>query len=73
MKGNIFMADEKIVITEDMTIADAIELKPSIVEVLDSIGMHCLHCAIAFGETIGDAVEHHELDKEKFLEMLNKD
>ena len=56
-----------------MTIAEAIELKPSIVEILDSIGMHCLHCAIAFGETIGGAAEHHEIGKDKFLELLNKD
>ena len=65
--------EEKIIITEDMTITEAIELKPSIVEILDSIGMHCLHCAIAFGETIGGAAEHHEIGKDKFLELLNKD
>ena len=36
-------------ITEDMTIAEALELKPEIVTYLESIGMYCLHCAIAFG------------------------
>lgn len=32
-----------------------------------------LPCAIAFGETIGGAAEHHEIGKDKFLELLNKD
>ena len=32
-----------------------------------------LPCAIAFGETIGSAAEHHEIGKDKFLELLNKD
>ena len=29
--------------------------------------------AIAFGETIGGAAERHEIGKDKFLELLNKD
>ena len=32
-----------------------------------------LPCAIAFGETIDGAAEHHEIEKDKFLELLNKD
>lgn len=66
------MPEEKVVITEEMTIAEALELKPELAEVLDSLGMHCLHCAIAFGETIGGAAEHHEIPKEEFMALMNK-
>lgn len=65
--------DNKVIITEDMTIAEAIELKPYVAEVLDSVGMHCLHCAIAFGETIRGASEHHNIPIDELLNIINKE
>lgn len=59
-------------ITKDMTIAEALKLKPQIAAILMSKGMHCLGCVIAQGETIEQAAEVHGLDVDKLLEELNK-
>ena len=42
-------------INKDTLIMEAIELNPNAGEILLSYGMHCLGCAIAHGETIGEA------------------
>lgn len=64
------MAD-KIKLTKDMTIAQAIKLKPPIVGVLMSKGMHCMGCAIAQGETLEQAAEVHGINAEELLKELN--
>jgi hybrid cluster-associated redox disulfide protein len=64
------MAD-KIILTKEMTIAEAIKLKPAIAGLLMSKGMHCLGCVIAQGETIGQAAEVHGLDPDELIGELN--
>ena len=61
--------DKKI--TADTVIAEAIEINPNAGEILMSYGMHCLGCAIAHGETVGEAAEVHGADLEEMLEKLN--
>lgn len=63
------MAEKKI--GKDMTIAEALKLKPGIAPVLLGKGMHCLGCAIAQGETIEQAAEVHGLEVEQLLTELN--
>lgn len=58
-------------ITKDMTMAEALKLKPQIAAILMSKGMHCLGCVIAQGETIEQAAEVHGLDVDKLVEELN--
>ena len=58
-------------ITENTTIFEAIQLNPNAGEILMSYGMHCLGCALAHGETVGEAAEVHGADLEKMLEELN--
>ncbi len=58
-------------ITKDMTIAQTVELNPKAGEILMSIGMHCLGCAMAHGETVEEAAQVHNVDIDKLLEMLN--
>ncbi len=65
------MADEKK-ITRNMTIAEALKLKPQIAAVLMGKGMHCLGCVIAQGETIEQAAEVHGLDPEQLVKELNE-
>ena len=36
-----------------------------------SYGMHCLGCALAHGETVGEAAEVHGADLAEMLEKLN--
>ena len=65
------MAKEKQ-LTKEMTIAEALKLKPQIAPVLMSKGMHCLGCVIAQGETIEQAADVHGMDIEQLLKELNE-
>lgn len=58
-------------ISKDMTIAEALKLKPATASILMSKGMHCLGCVIAQGETIEQAAEVHGLDVVRLVEELN--
>ena len=59
-------------ITENTTIFEAIQLNPKAGEILMKYGMHCSGCAIAHGETVGEAAEVHGADLEKMLDELNR-
>ncbi|MEG1520708.1 MAG: DUF1858 domain-containing protein [Clostridia bacterium] len=58
-------------ITKDMTIMEAVQANENAADVLLSIGMHCLGCAMAHGETVAEAAEAHGVDIDKLIEMLN--
>ncbi len=58
-------------ITANTTIFEAIQLNPKAGEILMSHGMHCLGCALAHGETVGEAAEVHGADLEVMLKQLN--
>lgn len=59
-------------ITKDMTIMEAIEQNPDAADVFTGLGMHCLGCAIAHGETVEQAAEVHGIDLDTMLAALNK-
>lgn len=67
------MAEGKIKITPEMTIAEALKLKPMVGAILMAKGMHCLGCVIAQGETIAQAAEVHGIPLEELLADLNKE
>ena len=69
VKKRRYIMEKKI--TENTTIFEAIQLNPNAGEILMSYGMHCLGCALAHGETVGEAAEVHGADLEKMLEELN--
>ena len=58
-------------ITADTLITECLRLNPNSAEILMSYGMHCLGCAMAHGETIGEAVSVHGKDLDELLEKLN--
>ena len=57
-------------ITKDMTIGQALQISPAIAPVLLEIGMHCLGCPSAQGETLEEAAMVHGLNPEEVLEDL---
>ena len=61
-------------ITKDMLIMEALQQgdPDKIAAVLQESGMHCLHCMLAHGETIEEAVFVHGNDLDKLLEKLNE-
>lgn len=63
---------ENIILRKDMSIAEAIKIKPEIAGILMSKGMHCLGCVIAQGETLEQAAEVHGLDPDELIKELNE-
>lgn len=59
-------------ITKDTLIVDCLKLNPNSAEILQSVGMHCIGCAMVHGETIEEAVFVHGNDLDKLLEKLNE-
>ncbi len=49
-------------ITKDMTIGEALRINADIAPVLMEIGMHCLGCPSAQGETLEEAAMVHGID-----------
>lgn len=59
-------------ITKDTLIIDCLKLNPNSAEILQSVGMHCLGCALAHGETIEEAVFVHGNDLDEIIARLNE-
>ena len=58
-------------ITKDMIIGEILTQKPEAAEVLLSMGMHCLGCPSARGETLAQACEVHGVDVEEIIAQIN--
>ena len=59
-------------ITKDTLIMDCLKINPNSAEISQSVGMHCLGCACAHGETIEEAVFVHGNDLDELLKRLNE-
>ena len=59
-------------ITKDMVIADLLktDIAEKAVPVLQSMGMHCLGCAMSSRETIGEACQSHNVDADEIVSKL---
>jgi hybrid cluster-associated redox disulfide protein len=57
-------------ITKDMTIAQAIAVNQNVIPVLLDIGMHCLGCPSAQGETLEEAAMVHGLDPKELMDRI---
>ena len=59
-------------ITKDMTIAQVLRSNPKTADVFLSIGMHCLSCPGATGESVEQAAVVHGLNADDLLAKLNE-
>lgn len=59
-------------IAGDDLIAEIVNLYPEAAGFLQSIGMHCVGCAAAHGETLFEACRVHGLSGAKVLRELNR-
>ena len=59
-------------ITRDTVIGEIVENCPEAMPVFQEIGMHCLGCAMASGETVEQACAAHGVDPDEFLDYLMK-
>ena len=59
-------------ITKDTIIAEVLDQHPETAELFLEIGMHCLHCPSARGETIEQACAVHGQDADALIERINE-
>lgn len=64
------MAEKKRV-TEDMLIADVVNLDEGLIPILLNAGLHCLGCPASQMEAIGEAGDVHGIDVQALIEDLN--
>lgn len=67
MKGDEFMAK----VTKDTIIADVLRRDPGTAPFFFEIGMHCLGCPSASGETIEEACAVHGVSADELVDKLN--
>ena len=58
-------------ITKTTLISDILEHAPQAMPAFQSIGMHCMGCALASGETLEEACYAHGVNPDQFLADLN--
>lgn len=61
---------EQLKISKDMLISDLLQVDKSIMYFLMQIGMHCITCPAAMGETLAEASIVHGLDPDAVEEYL---
>ena len=57
-------------ITRESLISDILENCPEAMPAFQQIGMHCMGCALASGETLEEACAAHGIDPDAFLIAL---
>ena len=58
-------------ITKDTIIMDVLAIDPGTAEFFFEIGMHCLGCPSASGESIEQAATVHGVDADALVEKIN--
>ncbi len=57
-------------ITRDTLISEIVANCPELTPAFQAIGMHCLGCAMASGESLEEACAVHGVDVDAFIESL---
>ena len=58
-------------VTKDTIIIDVLRMDPGTAEFFFEIGMHCIGCPSASGESIAQAAMVHGVDADELLEKIN--
>lgn len=58
-------------VTKDMIIMDVLQMDPGTAEFFLGIGMHCLGCPSASGESIEQACAVHGTDPDELVTKIN--
>ena len=66
----MFIEVNEMEITRETRIAEIVENCPQAMPAFMEIGMHCMGCALASGETLEQACLAHDVDPDEFLEQL---
>lgn len=60
-----------MMITKDTIIGDILDMAPECAPLFLEIGMHCLGCPSARGESVEMACEVHGVDVDELVEKIN--
>ncbi|MGI6707068.1 MAG: DUF1858 domain-containing protein [Clostridia bacterium] len=58
-------------VTKDMTIAEVLRIDRRTAAFFMEMGMHCLGCPSATGESVADACAVHGVDTDELLKKIN--
>ena len=58
-------------VTKESNIGDVLNMAPDTAQFFFEIGMHCLGCPSARGESIGDACMVHGTDADALVKKIN--
>ncbi|MFV0362088.1 MAG: DUF1858 domain-containing protein [Suipraeoptans sp.] len=58
-------------ITKEMTIGEILSINMNVAPILMEVGMHCLGCPSAQGESLEEAAMVHGMDVELLVEKIN--
>lgn len=59
-------------IEKETIIGDVLDIAPETAPLFQAIGMHCLGCPSARGETVEEACMVHGVDPDAFLAQVNR-
>lgn len=59
-------------VTKESIIGDVLDQAPETAQFFFAIGMHCLGCPSARGESIGDACMVHGTDADELVRKINE-
>ncbi|SDM75225.1 DUF1858 domain-containing protein [Acetanaerobacterium elongatum] len=59
-------------ITKDTLIGEVLDANPETAQFFLGMGMHCLGCPSARGETIEQACEVHGVDSDELVQSINE-
>jgi hybrid cluster-associated redox disulfide protein len=62
--------EDNMDITKDTIIGEIVESCPEAMPKFQEIGMHCMGCALASGETVEEACMAHGVDPDEFIQEL---
>lgn len=63
--------EEKMKVTKDSIIGDVLDYNPGTAKFFFEIGMHCLGCPSARGESIADACAVHGTNADELIKKIN--
>lgn len=58
-------------VTKNSIIGDVLDMYPEVAPFFLEMGMHCLGCPAARGETIEEACQVHNADADALIEKIN--
>lgn len=61
-----------IKVNKDMIIGEILDMDADTAPFFLDMGMHCLGCPSARGESLAEACEVHGVDSDEFVEKLNQ-